>query len=73
MSRITPAEADIPTRLALDAVARQLGFVPHMHHALAANPKALSAWLDLKNAMSTSLDAATARAAHTLSRKSTHE
>jgi hypothetical protein len=62
MSRITtPAGADIPpaSRPALDAAAHQLGFVPNMHHALAASPKALNAWLDLRKAMSTSLDAAT--------------
>jgi uncharacterized peroxidase-related enzyme len=56
-----PAEADIPaaSRPALHAAAHQLGFVPNMHHALAASPKALNAWLDLTKAMSTSLDAAT--------------
>lgn len=62
MSRMTaPAEADIPaaSRSALDAAAQQLGFVPNMYHALAASPKALNAWLDLRKAMSTSLDAAT--------------
>ena len=62
MSRMTaPAEADIPaaSRPALDAAAHQLGFVPNMYHALAATPKALNAWLDLRKAMSTSLDAAT--------------
>ena len=62
MSRMTaPAEADIPaaSRPALAAAAHQLGFVPNMYHALAATPKALNAWLDLRKAMSTSLDAAT--------------
>lgn len=62
MSRMTaPAEADIPaaSRPAIDAAAHQLGFVPNMYHALAATPKALNAWLDLRKAMSTSLDAAT--------------
>jgi hypothetical protein len=62
MSRMTaPAEADIPaaSRPALDAAADQLGFVPNMYHALAATPKALNAWLDLRKAMSTSLDVAT--------------
>jgi alkylhydroperoxidase family enzyme len=56
-----PAEADIPaaSRPAIDAAAHQLGFVPNMYHALAATPKALNAWLDLRKAMSTSLDAAT--------------
>jgi uncharacterized protein YbjT (DUF2867 family) len=56
-----PAEADIPaaSRPALAAAAHQLGFVPNMYHALAATPKALNAWLDLRKAMSTSLDAAT--------------
>src|SRR3954464_8692660 len=60
MSRMTaPAEADIPAASppALDAAAHQLGFVPNMYHALAATPKALNAWLDLRKAMSTSLDA----------------
>ena len=33
--------------------------MPNMHHPLAASPKALIAWLDLRKAMSTSLDAAT--------------
>jgi hypothetical protein len=62
MSRITtPAEAEIPaaSRPALDAAARQLGFVPTMHHALAASPTAFNAWRDLTKAMSTALDAAT--------------
>ena len=62
MSRMTaPAEADVPaaSRPALDAAARQLGFVPNMHHALAASPKARNAWLDSRKVMSTSLDAAT--------------
>ena len=62
MSRMTaPAEADIPaaSRPALDAAAGQLGFVPNMHRALAAAPKALNAWLDLRKAMCTALDAAT--------------
>jgi hypothetical protein len=61
MSRITTlAEADIPaaSRPALDAAARQLGCMPNMHRALAASPKALDAWLDLRKAMSTSLDGA---------------
>jgi hypothetical protein len=59
MSRITTsAEADIPARPALDAAARQLGFVPTTHHALAASPKALNTWLDSKKAMNTALDAA---------------
>ena len=62
MWRMTaPAEADIPaaSRSALDAAAGQLGFVPNMHRALAASPRALNAWLGLRKAMSTSLDAAT--------------
>jgi hypothetical protein len=51
MSRMTtPAEADIP--------ARQFGFVPTTHHALAASHKALNTWPDSKKAMSTALDAA---------------
>jgi uncharacterized peroxidase-related enzyme len=56
-----PAEADIPaaSHPALDAAARQLGFVPNMHRALAASPRAFNAWLELRKAMSTSLDAAT--------------
>jgi hypothetical protein len=59
MSRMTtPAEADIPARPALDAAARQFGFVPTTHHALAASHKALNTWLDSKKAMSTALDAA---------------
>jgi uncharacterized peroxidase-related enzyme len=62
MTRMTaPAQADVPaaSRPALDAAADQLGFVPNMYHGLAATPKALNAWLDLRKAMSTSLDAAT--------------
>jgi uncharacterized peroxidase-related enzyme len=62
MSRMTgPAEADVPagSRRALDAAAVQLGFVPNMYRALAGTPKALNAWLDLRKAMSSSLDAAT--------------
>ena len=62
MSRMTaPAEADVPaaSRQALDAAAHQLGFVPNMYRALAATPKALNAWLGLRKATSTSLDAAT--------------
>src|ERR1700759_5825086 len=62
MSRMTaPAEAHTPAspRPPLDTAADQLGFVPNMHRALSAAPKALNAWLDLRKAMSTSLDAAT--------------
>jgi hypothetical protein len=61
MSRITaPAEADIPVgRPALDAAARNSDSCRIMHQALAASPKALNAWLDLKKAISTSLDAST--------------
>ena len=62
MSRMTaPAGADIPaaSRPGLEAAAGQLGFVPNMHRALAASPKAFNAWLDLRKAMSTALDAAT--------------
>jgi hypothetical protein len=62
MSRMTaPAEADIPaaSRPALDAAARQPGFVPNMDRALTAGPKALNAWLDVRKAMSTSLGAVT--------------
>ena len=62
MSRMNaPAEADVPaaSRPALAAAASQLGFVPNMHRALAAAPKALNAFLDFKKAMSTTLDAAT--------------
>ena len=73
MSRMTaPAEADIPaaSRPALDAAAHQLGFVPNMYHALAATPKALNVWLDLRQAMNTSLDAATRQVSHTPSTKS---
>jgi len=62
MSRmIAPAEDDVPaaSRPGLDAAAHQLGFVPNMHRRLAAAPKAFNAWLELRKAMSTSLDAAT--------------
>lgn len=62
MSRMTaPAEVDIPaaSRRALDTAGGHLGFVPNMHRGLAAAPRALNAWLGLRKAMSTSLDAAT--------------
>jgi uncharacterized peroxidase-related enzyme len=62
MSRMTaPAEGDVPaaSRAALDAAAHQLGFVPNMHRALAASPKAFNAWLELRKSLSTALDAAT--------------
>jgi hypothetical protein len=61
MSRMTArAEADIPVRRpALDAAVRNSDSCRIMHRALAASPKALDAWLDLRKAMSTSLDAAT--------------
>jgi alkylhydroperoxidase family enzyme len=62
ISRMTaPVEADIPaaSRSALDTVARQLGFVPNTHGALAVGPKALNALLDFKKAMVTTVDAAT--------------
>jgi hypothetical protein len=59
MSRMTtPVEADIPARPALDAAARQFGFVPNMHYALAASHEALNTWLDPKKTMNTALDAA---------------
>jgi uncharacterized peroxidase-related enzyme len=62
MSRmIPPAEDDVPaaSRPGLDSAADQLGFVPNMHRGLAAAPKAFNAWLGLRKAMSTALDAAT--------------
>jgi uncharacterized peroxidase-related enzyme len=62
MSRIEVLDdAHIPaaSRPALDAVANQLGFVPHMHQALAASPRSLNAVLGFKKAMGTTLDAAT--------------
>ena len=76
MSRMTvPAGADIPaaSRPALDAAAHQLGFVPNMYRAMAASPKAFNAWLELRKAMSTSLDAATRQGLAHAVEESTHE
>jgi hypothetical protein len=64
MSRMTaPAAADIlaASRQALDAAARQRGFVPNMYDGPVAIPKALNAWVDLRKAMTASLDASTRR------------
>ena len=61
MSRvIAPAEADVPAaaRPAFEVAARQLECVPNMRHARAAGSNALDAWLDVRKAMSTSLDVA---------------
>jgi hypothetical protein len=60
MSRvIAPAQADVPAvpRPAFDAAARQRECVPTMRHARAPGSNARDAWLDVKKAMSTSLDA----------------
>jgi hypothetical protein len=62
MSRMSaPTESHIPaaSRPAFDAAARQLGYMPNMHHAPTSGPNALNAWLDARKAMSTSPDAAT--------------
>lgn len=43
----------------LDAVERQLGFTPNLHHLMALSPAVLKGWLGLMSSLATTLDAAT--------------
>jgi uncharacterized peroxidase-related enzyme len=62
MSRI-----EIPTREqiaseahgTLNAVEKQLGFTPNLHHLMALSPAVLKGWLGLMSSLATTLDAAT--------------
>jgi hypothetical protein len=60
----TPTRADFPARPALDAAARQVGFVPTTNRALRASHKARNTWLGSKEAMNTALDVESQGSAH---------
>jgi AhpD family alkylhydroperoxidase len=62
MPRITVPdrdEAPDQSKLILDAIAKQLGFVPNLHRLMSLSPAALAGWVGPRSQLTKALDART--------------